>query len=77
MLDRTEIWDFRRAMGRRLRELRSVLFELDRMQDVESVRYTMREIQSEMAWAKVQLEVCADMLKLRKETAQPEFLLTH
>ncbi len=49
-----------------MRNLRSVLIELDKMPDASTVRGTIRGVQSEMAGLKIQVEVCSDMLKARR-----------
>lgn len=66
MLTSKEIRDFRRKMGQRIRHLQSVLFELDRMPDEVSIRNAIREVHLEIMWARVQVDVCADMLKARR-----------
>ncbi len=66
MLSSGEIRYFRRRTGRHMRNLRSVLIELDKMPDASAVRGAIRGVQSEMAGLKIQVEVCSDMFRARR-----------
>ncbi len=66
MLSSGEIRDFRRRTGRHMRNLRSVLIELDKMPNGLVVQNSIREIRSEMAGLRIQVDVCSDMLKARR-----------
>ena len=61
-----EIRNFRRSLARRIRHLKSVQIEMDRLPDVNSIRSSFRELQTEMDWARIQFNVCGNMLKVRK-----------